>query len=388
MGKILTQADVDRLTFGEKRIIWDRDGLGVRVTPKSVVWLVDYQLDGKRVRKVIGPAIGQDAMLLVEARLEAAKRRAGKIPEKEREEAASRGWTYRACWETLIATSRLNLSPATIDSYEKRGKSLLESLGERPVGAITEDEVRRAIFSYSGERNRTYAHTLCRMTINWAIKNRKLPANHFNPATAVTKREMTDKNKVTPEREITDGDLSAFGKALSDFERRGKVSVWLAGLIRLSLLCALRPGEARTLLWEDVAAPAGHIIVRGKNGARKVYLSKEAASVLATVPRVAGNPYVFVGQKEGQPITSVYKMLNLVQEAAGIAKFRPYDLRHTAATGALVGGSDIRAVQDLLGHADIATTQRYLHASEERKRAVSAVAGRRGAVVLNFPVRD
>jgi len=381
MGKRqLTQAKADALRPGENRIVWDGGGLGARISAASVVWIVDYVdgATGRRTRRVIGDVHGRDRMLLAEARAEAARRRAG----GEAEPARTGSITLRKAWEQLIETGRMSLSPATVASYEQRIGHPLKELGDKLGGKITEDDVRRCIFQKNSERERTYTHTLIRMTINWAIRNKHIPASHHNPASAIKKREMLDKNKLTLVREISRRDLSAFGKKLAEWEAAGKASPWLAGLMRLSLLCALRPSEARTVRLEYVDLRQGVMTVRGKTGARRVWLSPEARSVLETLPRIDGVEWVFPGRKFGEPIVAAHKQLHALQDEANVPRFRPYDLRHTAATSALVGGADVRAVQDLLGHGDLSTTQKYLHASDERRKAASALAGRKGAVIL------
>jgi integrase len=375
----LTQKTIDALRPGERRFVWDDalTGFGVRVTEGALSYVVDFRVADRRRRVAIGAT---DRLTLPEARQRALEIIGGARQGRDVTVDPRRGApTFEAVWRRMIDTvDKPKLSAATIDDYEDRaGRLILPRLGRKLVCDVTAADVDATVAAAKGQRNRAYVVALIKKTINFARRDRILGEEHRNPAAGITIKRARKGARALDSEEI-----EAFGAALAAMESEGGVSPWVANLFRLSLLCGLRPGEVRSLKWRDVNLPKRKMTVRGKTGAREIYLTDAAVSVLEATPKVQGCEYVFAGRRFGEPIVAVHKALKAVQARAGVERFRPYDFRHTAATGALAAGADVRAVQALLGHADLTTTAGYLHADEKRRADAAERASTFGRAVL------
>jgi integrase/recombinase XerD len=145
----------------------------------------------------------------------------------------------------------------------------------------------------------------------------------------------------------------------------------LSALVELLYGSGLRAIELVALPRSSVRAGRGHMVVLGKGGKeRLVPISRRAeAAVLAWVVHVpATSRHLFPSGRRGSADAHLtrLRLWQLIRElaaAAGIPATRisPHVLRHAFATHLLEGGADLRIVQTLLGHADIATTQIYTH---------------------------
>jgi integrase/recombinase XerD len=145
----------------------------------------------------------------------------------------------------------------------------------------------------------------------------------------------------------------------------------LSALIELLYGSGLRASELVSLPRRALAADRPFLILKGKGGReRLVPISDRArAAVAAWLVHVpSDSPWLFPSSKSHLSRIRLYQMVKALAGAAGIAPERvsPHVLRHAFATHLLEGGADLRALQSMLGHADIGTTQIYTHVDSRR----------------------
>src|SRR3954466_5736415 len=152
-------------------------------------------------------------------------------------------------------------------------------------------------------------------------------------------------------------------------------------ILELMYACGLRASEATGLELRDIDLEAGLLRASGKGSKERIvpvggggiaavrlWLERGRPKLVGLAPE----PHLFVNHRgAGLTRQGLYKIVQRHARAAGLdGKMSPHTLRHTFATHLLAGGCDLRALQEMLGHADIATTQIYTHLSADRLKDV------------------
>lgn len=254
-------------------------------------------------------------------------------------------------------------SAHTIDAYRRDLQALADwaksqgvddvvALQAAQLRAFIADEHRRGLAPKSLQRRLS----ACRSFYQWLLRHGHIGANPaaslHSPKAARKLPQVLDVDEAVQLVEVpTDVPLGQRDRALLEL-------LYSSGL-RVSELCALR--------WHDLDLADGQVTVLGKGSKqRMVPVGSHARAALAAwreeVAAKADAP-VFPG-RGGKPITPRAVQLRLRQIARRQGLFKrvhPHLLRHTFASHVLESSGDLRGVQELLGHADLGTTQIYTH---------------------------
>jgi integrase len=248
------------------------------------------------------------------------------------------------------------LRPKTQEGYHGSMKRLLAVFGRTRLDEITKVKVR----TYMSQRKREGVGDA---TVNREVACIKGVLTKALEWEYITKHPLSGL-KLLPEPPPKD-------RYLTKEEANGLIRVsssYLRNIIILALGTGMRKGEIFNLTWDDVKFDElfnfGQITMIGKGGKkRRIRMNKAVHNLFVQLEKSDHSQYVFTSSKTGTKFTDVKRSFKTALKAAGIENFRFHDLRHTAASWMVMEGVSLYAVKEILGHADIKTTQRYAHLS-------------------------
>ena len=258
------------------------------------------------------------------------------------------------------------LSARTVAAYRRDLERFSNALSQQDIaapGQVTEHDIRRFIAHVHrqglGARSIQRLLSAVRSFYRWLMREGLASGN---PAAQVRAPKAARK---------LPGTLDADSVArLLDISEDSPLALRDKAIMELFYSSGLRLSELADLRWDQVDTASGLVTVTGKgNKTRVVPLGSYAAAALAAWNRVRGQfagfdePCVFVSNR-GRPISprTIQSRIRYWAKRQGLPqKVHPHLLRHSFASHMLESSGDLRAVQELLGHADISTTQVYTH---------------------------
>lgn len=328
------------------------------IIKKGGSWFIDYRVEGRRRREKIGASKRLAEAVLAKRQADIAE---GKFLDRKR--------IPRVRFEDYAADyleySRANKRNYGRECYTMR--HLLKAFGDRWLGEVTVWLVeqykasRRALVAPATvNRELTLLKHMFTKAIDWEKAR-------TNPVKAV--KLLREAN--TRVRFLTD-----------DEEARllGACSPNLRPLVIAALHTGFRRGELLSLRWCDVDFENGLVTVEAgytKNGERRsVPLSRTLRTILEHHRQEQAETEHVFHTRRGSRYVSAATTFKKSVERAGLTNFRFHDLRHTFASRLVMGGQDIRTVQELLGHKSITMTLRYSHLSPTHRAKAVAILDR------------
>ena len=170
-------------------------------------------------------------------------------------------------------------------------------------------------------------------------------------------------------------------KLLSQPDTSNPLGIRDKSMLELLYATGMRVSELISLSIEDVNLETGFLRCMGKGSKERIIPVSSIALKCLQEYILTAREKLLMGKKtkvlflnrQGNPITrqGFWKIIKRYSKQAGInKKITPHTLRHSFATHLLENGADLRAVQEMLGHADISTTQRYTHLTRSRIKQV------------------
>ena len=323
-----------------------------RIFKRNRNWYVDYNLDGKRIRKVIGRSKQIAQLALSDIEVKIAKRRAGFFVSDKK---------LADYIPQFLSHVRVHVKPSTTTRYVQiigHLSDFLDTLEDPPakLSQITPpliEQYKLHRLGFVKPQTVNYELTCLHHFFRYAVEMKYIQSN---PTQEIKK--IRNPQRKAP-RFLTQEEIA---RLLT------KANPNLNNIIRFLLNTGLRWGELRSLEWNDVDWNEKVIHIRikedwsPKGGERKIPMNNTIISIIKSLPRREN--FIFTS-KIGSQVRqqSTWTAFKLACRKAGIENATLHSLRHTFASHLVMAGVDLATVSKLLGHKDISTTMIYSHLS-------------------------
>ena len=379
MGK-LTKRSIDQIKVGKRDfVVWDDTlpGFGLRVKPSGVKsFIVQFRNAAGRSRRMtlgrFGVLTPTQARELARQKLAAASQ--GDDPVQEMQAARTDINVKELADRYMEEYASIHKKPLSVAADERSFRLvILPAIGNLPAKSIIRTDIAKMMHAHKNEpvkANRAFAlvSKMLNLAEAWGIR-----PDASNPCRHIKKFPERPRRRYLSEEE-----LARLGKVLRECEHNGSELSSAITALRLLIFTGCRRQEILELKWDYVDFSRECILFPdSKSGFKAIPLGDAALDVLATTPRIVGNPYVCPGVKAMRPLVGLQRVWARIRAKAGLKDVHIHDLRHTfGATGAGAGQS-LHILGSLLGHKQSRTTQAYAHlAQSPQKKAVDDINSR------------
>ena len=254
--------------------------------------------------------------------------------------------SYKRSWNTDVSMLNVHL-------LKRFGKMYMDEISRQDIVKMHYE--RKASGGAPGSANRLLV--LMRYVFNLAIKW-ETPGIKTNPTKGIPLMEENNKR----ERYLSVEEAQRLYNAVCQSDVH-----MLQYIVPMLILTGARKREVLDAKWKDfdLARRLWRIPTTKSGKARFVPLSDGAIGLLQNVPRLEGVDYVFPHPIKGVPYASIFYAWHKARTLAGLTDVRLHDLRHSHASFLVNAGRTLYEVQHILGHSQVATTQRYAHLSPD-----------------------
>jgi integrase len=263
--------------------------------------------------------------------------------------------TYKRSWADDASLLKNHLLP-------RFGKCRLDEIARQDVQQMHQD--RRAAGAAPGSANRLLI--LMRYIYNLALRW-EVAGVAANPCKGIPLLEENNKK----ERYLSADEAERLYHAVCRSE-----NPMLRYIVPMLILTGARKREVLDARWEDFnqARRIWRIPVTKAGKARYVPLSDGALNVLSSLPTTPACPWAFPNPETGRPYVSIFYAWDTARRKADLSDVRIHDLRHSFASLLINSGRTLYEVQQILGHTQVKTTQRYAHLSQDTLLAAANTA--------------